>query len=107
MSSEILENPYILNSMEIVVGPPMEEGPIIVGVQEIIVHPKYRPRKNKNDIALLRLNQTLTFSATVNNVTLPRSSCDRNKPLPDGTHANVTIWAFPGKITSYFPLLAH
>ena len=42
-----------------------------IGVENVIRHPLYNPKTTENDIALLRLNQEITFSAFVNPICLP------------------------------------
>jgi len=42
------------------------------GVGKVYIHPDYQGRITENDIALIRLNTSVTFSSTVNPICLPR-----------------------------------
>lgn len=57
-------------------------------VQKIIIHEKYDPNTNNNDIALLKLSSPLTFSSTVKSVCLPNVGVD----LSPNRQAWITGW---------------
>ncbi|XP_073818447.1 serine protease grass-like isoform X2 [Musca autumnalis] len=58
--------------------PPVED----VGVENIIIHPEYSKRYRINDIALIKLNQTVTFKEHIKPICLP-NDLSYAQPQPD------------------------
>lgn len=56
----------------------------VYGVDEIIGHPQYNPRTYSNDIALLRLNDTVQFNSKVYPICLPTIQHDDAKAIVTG-----------------------
>lgn len=53
----------------------------VIKIVEEFVHPDYKPPKNYNDIAILKLETPVTFSTRIRPACLPKSLEDNNLPL--------------------------
>ncbi|XP_035223833.1 clotting factor B-like [Stegodyphus dumicola] len=60
-------------------------------IDSIIIHPEYKRREHYNDIAVIRLKDSMDFSTNVRPICLPNSSEIRGKKLK-GRDVTVTGW---------------
>lgn len=54
------------------------------------MHPNFSTKNVSNDIAVLKLAESLKFGATVNNISLP----EKGEPLREGSTSVVTGWGY-------------
>ena len=62
-------------------------GGVILSVNQTIVHPGYKIRTLENDVAVLRLNESLIYSAEIQAIVL---NCDQE--VSNGTECSVSGW---------------
>lgn len=70
-------------------------GGTLYKVKRVIEHPNYNSKTFNNDIALLELDQPLSFNNQIQKIALP----NENANIPDGTQTLVSGW---GKHTNCY-----
>uniref|UniRef100_A0AAV2LXL2 pancreatic elastase II n=1 Tax=Knipowitschia caucasica TaxID=637954 RepID=A0AAV2LXL2_KNICA len=83
-----------------------EKGSLTLGLSKIVKHPAYNSHVTRNDIALLKLENPVTFSDTIRPACLPQEGA----VLPHGAPCYVTGWGRlategPGAVTLQQALL--
>nr|AXF35732.1 serine protease 6 [Holotrichia oblita] len=63
-------------------------GGSLVEISTIIVHPDYNPSNLDNDITIIRLSSSLSFSASISPIAL----ASENEIIPEGTSSVVSGW---------------
>lgn len=61
-----------------------KENAVIYGINETIKHHNYNPRIFNDDIALIKLNSTVTFSSFINSICLPSRPSNHLKAIVTG-----------------------
>lgn len=77
-----------------------DDGEVDVGVERVIAHPNFQPNTFKNDIALIELKQTVTFSDAIMPACLPYDDLKLANPMP-GAVDNQTAWVLGFGQTTY------